>query len=224
MIETNTNAVNTFTTSTSSPYTLTVSEGSGVVTGVAIGSITTDAELCTRPYVDEAINGAEERKKEREALKGTKTKIYRSGDHDVIKYYDDGIERNAKYVPCVDDVCLYNDRCVKVKFADGTTETAILNHDEDEILTAGIAICYLKKMLEIGRSGYGNNAFNKVIERAFEAMERSRKEAIEKKEKEEKAKATAKRRAEKKQRKAQRRKERRVQELAEAIARANKEK
>lgn len=218
------NNITTTTEGTSGSYTLTVGNGTYVINGNAIGSITTDDELCTSSYVDGAIDRAEELKKEREALKGTKTKIYRSGDHDVIKYYDDGIEKNAKYVPCVDDVMFYNRRCVKVKFADGTTETAVLNPDEDEVLTAGIAICYLKKMLEIGRSGYGNNAFNKVIERAIEAMVRSRRTEFETKEKEEKAKATAKRQAEKKQRKAQRRKERRVQELAEAIARANKEK
>lgn len=216
------NNLTTTTTGTSDSIKLTVNNGSYVVSGHAIGSITTNDELCTSSYVHEAIDKAEERRKEREALKGTKTKIYRSGDHDVIKYYDDGIERNAKYVPCVDDVMFYNRRCVKVKFADGSTETAVLNPDEDEVLTAGIAICYLKKMLEIGRSGYGNNAFNKVIERAIEAMVRSRRTEFETKEKEEKAKAIAKRQAEKKQRKAQRRKERRVQELAEAIARANK--
>lgn len=214
----------TTTPVTSDSIKLTVNNSPYVVTGTTIRSITTDDEFCTSSYVDGAIDRAEELKKEREALKGTKTKIYRSGDHDVIKYYDDGIERTAKYVPCVDDVMFYNRRCVKVKFADGSTETAVLNPDEDEILTAGIAICYLKKMLEIGRSGYGNNAFNKVIERALEAMVRSRRTEFETKEKEEKAKATAKRQAEKKQRKAQRRKERRVQELAEAIARANKEK
>lgn len=217
------NNITTTLTGTSDSIKLTVNNGSYVISGKAIGGITTDDELCTSAYVDVAIDRAEELKKEREALRGTKTKIYRSGDHDVIKYYDDGIERNAKYVPCVDDVMFYNRRCVKVKFADGSTETAVLNPDEDEILTAGIAICYLKKMLEIGRSGYGNNAFNKVIERALEAMVRSRRTELETKEKEEKAKATAKRQAEKKQRKAQRRKERRVQELAEAIARANKE-
>ena len=219
----NYNNITKTVTGTSDPITLTVGNGIYAISGKAIGGITTDDELCTSSYVDVAIDRAEELKKEREALKGTKTKIYRSGDHDVIKYYDDGIERNAKYVPCVDDVLFYNRRCVKVKFADGTTETAVLNPDEDEVLTAGIAICYLKKMLEIGRSGYGNNAFNKVIERALEAMVRSRKKELETKEKEEKAKAIAKRQAEKKQRKAQRRKERRVQELAEAIARANKE-
>lgn len=213
-------------TGTSDPFTLTVTNGPYEITRNVIGSIMTDDGLYTSFYGDEAVDKAEELKKEREreALKGTKTKIYRKGDHDVIKYYDDGIERNAKYVPCVDDVMFYNGRCVKVKFADGTTETAVYTPDDDEVLTAGIAICYLKKMLEIGRSGYGNNAFNKVIERALEAMARSRKKELETKEKEEKAKATAKRQAEKKQRKAQRRKERRVQELAEAIARTDKEK
>lgn len=219
----NYNNITKTVTGTSDPITLTVGNGIYAINGNAIGSIMTDDGLCTSSYVDEAMDKAEELKKEREALKRTKTKIYRKGDHDVIKYYDDGIERNAKYVPCVDDVLFYNRRCVKVKFADGTTETAVLNPNEDEVLTAGIAICYLKKMLEIGRSGYGNNAFNKVIERALEAMVRSRKKELETKEKEEKAKAIAKRQAEKKQRKAQRRKERRVQELAEAIARANKE-
>ena len=119
----------TTTTGTSGSYMLTVGNGIYAINGNAIGSITTNAELCTSSHVDEAIDRAEELKKEQEALKGTKTKIYRSGDHDVIKYYDDGIERNAKYVPCVDDVLFYNRRCVKVKFADGSTETAVLNPD-----------------------------------------------------------------------------------------------
>ena len=141
-----------------------------------------------------------------------------AADHDVPITGDKNVDKANGYTEFDELASVY-----QLKFADGTTETAVLNPDEDEVLTAGIAICYLKKMLEIGRSGYGNNAFNKVIERALEAMARSRKKELETKEKEEKAKAIAKRQAEKKQRKAQRRKERRVQELAEAIARANKE-
>ena len=84
-------------------------------------------------------------------------------DNFTLRYYKDGHQVGApEFLPKVTDVQTYGDKVVKVIFADGTFTKAVKD-DEDDFLTAGIAICYLKKMLASDDIKYGTNAFNKVI-------------------------------------------------------------
>ena len=84
-------------------------------------------------------------------------------DNFTLRYYKDGYQVGApEFLPKVTDVQTYGDKVVKVIFADGTFTKAVKD-DEDDFLTAGIAICYLKKMLASDDIKYCTNAFNKVI-------------------------------------------------------------
>lgn len=127
-------------------------------------------------------------KNEKEVRDDTLTTL---NDNFTLRYYKDGYQVGApEFLPKVTDVQTYGDKVVKVIFADGTFTKAVKD-DEDDFLTAGIAICYLKKMLASDDIKYGTNAFNKVISKIIKIMDKNRK-ATEKKKKDE-AEAKAKR-------------------------------
>ena len=110
-------------------------------------------------------------------------------DNFTLRYYKDGYQVGApEFLPKVTDVQTYGDKVVKVVFADGTFTKAVKD-DEDDFLTAGIAICYLKKMLASDDIKYGTNAFNKVISKIIKIMDKNRKAAEKKKKDEAAAKA-----------------------------------
>lgn len=110
-------------------------------------------------------------------------------DNFTLRYYKDGHQVGAtEFLPKVTDVQTYGDKVVKVIFADGTFTKAVKD-DEDDFLTAGIAICYLKKMLAGDDIKYGTNAFNKVISKIIKIMDKNRKAAEKKKKDEAEAKA-----------------------------------
>ena len=110
-------------------------------------------------------------------------------DNFTLRYYKDGYQVGApEFLPKVTDVQTYGDKVVKVVFADGTFTKAVKD-DEDDFLTAGIAICYLKKMLASDDIKYGTNAFNKVISKIIKIMDKNRKAAEKKKKDEAEAKA-----------------------------------
>ena len=110
-------------------------------------------------------------------------------DNFTLRYYKDGYQVGApEFLPKVTDVQTYGDKVVKVIFADGTFTKAVKD-DEDDFLTAGIAICYLKKMLASDDIKYGTNAFNKVISKIIKIMDKNRKAAEKKKKDEAEAKA-----------------------------------
>ena len=110
-------------------------------------------------------------------------------DNFTLRYYKDGHQVGApEFLPKVTDVQTYGDKVVKVIFADGTFTKAVKD-DEDDFLTAGIAICYLKKMLASDDIKYGTNAFNKVISKIIKIMDKNRKAAEKKKKDEAEAKA-----------------------------------
>lgn len=109
-------------------------------------------------------------------------------DNFTLRYYKDGHQVGAtEFLPKVTDVQTYGDKVVKVIFADGTFTKAVKD-DEDDFLTAGIAICYLKKMLAADAK-YSTNAFNKVISKIIKIMDKNRKAAEKKKKDEAEAKA-----------------------------------
>lgn len=110
-------------------------------------------------------------------------------DSFTLRYYKDGHQVGTpEFLPKVTDVRTYGDKVVKVIFADGTFTKAVKD-DEDDFLTAGIAICYLKKMLASDNIKYGTNAFNKVISKIIKIMDKNRKAAEKKKKDEAEAKA-----------------------------------
>lgn len=110
-------------------------------------------------------------------------------DNFTLRYYKDGHQVGApEFLPKVTDVQTYGDKVVKVIFADGTFTKAVKD-DEDDFLTAGIAICYLKKMLASDDIKYGTNAFNKVISKIIKIMDKNRKAAEKKKKDEAEVKA-----------------------------------
>ena len=110
-------------------------------------------------------------------------------DYFDLRYFKDGYQTGAtRFLPQVVDVQTYGDKVVKVIFSDGTFTKAVKD-DEDDFLTAGIAICYLKKMLAGDDIKYGTNAFNKVISKIIKIMDKNRKAAEKKKKDEAEAKA-----------------------------------
>lgn len=109
-------------------------------------------------------------------------------DNFTLRYYKDGRQiKDAKSLPKVTDVQTYGNKVVKVTFSDGSFTKAVKD-DEDDFLTAGIAICYLKKMLAADAK-YSTNAFNKVISKIIKIMDKNRKAAEKKKKDEAEAKA-----------------------------------
>lgn len=109
-------------------------------------------------------------------------------DNFTLRYYKDGRQiKGAKSLPKVTDVQTYGNKVVKVTFSDGSFTKAVKD-DEDDFLTAGIAICYLKKMLAADAK-YSTNAFNKVISKIIKIMDKNRKAAEKKKKDEAEAKA-----------------------------------
>ena len=105
-------------------------------------------------------------------------------DNFTLRYYKDGYQVGAsEFLPKVTDVQTYGDKVVKVIFAYGTFTKAVKD-DEDDFLTAGIAICYLKKMLASDDIKYGTNAFNKDNSKIIKIRDKKRK-AAEKKKKDE---------------------------------------
>lgn len=125
-------------------------------------------------------------KNEKEVRDDTLTTL---NDNFTLRYYKDGHQVGApEFLPKVTDVQTYGDKVVKVIFADGTFTKAVKD-DEDDFLTAGIAICYLKKMLASDDIKYGTNAFNKVISKIIKIMDKNRKAAEKKKRDEAEAKA-----------------------------------
>ena len=125
-------------------------------------------------------------KNEKEVRDDTLTTL---NDNFTLRYYKDGHQVGApEFLPKVTDVQTYGDKVVKVIFADGTFTKAVKDN-EDDFLTAGIAICYLKKMLASDDIKYGTNAFNKVISKIIKIMDKNRKAAEKKKKDEAEAKA-----------------------------------
>ena len=125
-------------------------------------------------------------KNEKEVRDDTLTTL---NDNFTLRYYKDGYQVGApEFLPKVTDVQTYGNKVVKVIFADGTFTKAVKD-DEDDFLTAGIAICYLKKMLASDDIKYGTNAFNKVISKIIKIMDKNRKAAEKKKKDEAEVKA-----------------------------------
>ena len=111
------------------------------------------------------------------------------------------------------NVKTYNNKVVKVEFADGTFEKAVCQDGDTFDLDMGITVCLCKRLLG-GSSAYFKEL--KRIKRWTKNLEESKKQLAIFKEEE-------KQRQRKKEAKNRARREKRNKELAEAIARAQKE-
>jgi len=118
--------------------------------------------------------------------------------------------------PSINDVKIYNNRVIKVFFADGTTEKAICQMGDKFDLDVGITICAMKHI-------FGKNEYFKMLKKAKKNAEKHRE--LERKSKE--AMEIKQRQKAKKEKKKQARRERKNKELAtliaETIATHNKE-
>ena len=130
-----------------------------------------------------------------------------------------------KLSPRITDVKTYDDKVVKVLFADGTYEKAVLSENDTFSLEQGVSICLTKKLLSkiVGRD-FSGSVYNKIVDYALGVYDDKVKAAKEAKEKAEKEKAAAKEKAEKikairAKRKAQLREEQ-IEIQAEAYRRA----
>ena len=71
-------------------------------------------------------------------------------------------------MPKVSDVRVYNDKCVEVYFADGTTEKATVCDGDTFSLEQGISICVTKKLISMKlHDSDGSAVYNKIIKNAL---------------------------------------------------------
>ena len=107
-----------------------------------------------------------------------------------------------KIIPRIVDVKIYNEACVEVVFADGTSEKATLCESDNFSLEQGISICLTKKIISMKADGNGSSIYNKLIKYALRVYKKNREdemkdfletERIEAKKKKLKAKSAAKR-------------------------------
>lgn len=94
----------------------------------------------------------------------TKT-VLTKNDHNgklVAKFYEDGFYQSSKeLIPDIEDVKIYNNCAIVVKFMDGTTEKAVVHQCDEFSIEQGISICITKKLVG------GSSIYNKLIDRAI---------------------------------------------------------
>lgn len=128
-------------------------------------------------------------------------------------------------IPRIEDVQSINNKVVIVKFADGTTEKAVLSDDDTFSLEQGISICITKKILnKVLKGANGSSAYNKLVDYGLKVYNDKVKNAKKKAEDEKKAKEAEQKRIEKIRKKRAKRKaklkEEQIEIQAEAYRRA----
>ena len=128
-------------------------------------------------------------------------------------------------IPRIEDVQSINNKVVIVKFADGTTEKAVLSDDDTFSLEQGISICITKKILnKVLKGANGSSAYNKLVDYGLNVYKDKEKNAKKKAEDEKKAKEAEQKRIEKIHKKRAKRKaklrEEQIEIQAEAYRRA----
>lgn len=153
-------------------------------------------------------------------------KMFLNGGSVVFEFVRPGsFGQTREVIPRITDVKTYDDKVVKVLFADGTYEKAVLSENDTFSLEQGVSICLTKKLLsKIVGSDFSGSVYNKIVDYALGVYGDKVKAAKEAKEKAEKEKAAAKEKAEKikairAKRKAQLREEQ-IEIQAEAYRRA----
>jgi len=102
-----------------------------------------------------------------------------------------GIKRGQAITPLMPqiiDIKTYNEKVVKVWFADDTYETAIVSKDDTFNYEQGVSICLFKKILAVldGDSTRGSYLYNKLMDLALDVpIQREKEKERQKKLKEE---------------------------------------
>ena len=139
--------------------------------------------------------------------------------------HGDCFGNTREVIPRIVDVKTYDNKVVKVIFADGSYEKAVLSPNDTFSLEQGISICLTKKLLsKIVSSDFGGSVYNKLVDYALGVYDNKVKAVKEAKKKAEAEKAAEKKKAEKikakrAKRKAQLREEQ-IEIQAEAYRRA----
>lgn len=120
------------------------------------------------------------------------------GEYIVSKTYESDKLTNtetktvANIMPDIMDVnVVFRDekaRVVRVLFADGLTEKAVLSPSDNFSLEQGISICITKKLLSDITGGYGTPVYNKIIKHAIQVMNKNSEAILQQKREQEEAK------------------------------------
>lgn len=130
-------------------------------------------------------------------------------------------------IPRIEDVQSINNKVVIVKFADGTSEKAVLSESDTFSLEQGVSICITKKILnKVLKGANGTSAYNKLVDYGLKVYDKKQKEikeaiAAKKAEKEAEQKKIDRIRKKRAKRKAKLREEQ-IEIQAEAYRRAMK--
>lgn len=81
----------------------------------------------------------------------------------VATYKDSNRRGDVELMSAIEDVQVLNNRVIMVKFADGTTEKAVLDESDTFSIEQGIAICMTKKLLTTLTRGNGGSVRSTVI-------------------------------------------------------------
>ena len=80
-------------------------------------------------------------------------------------------------IPEIEDVQSINDKVVIVKFADGTSEKAVLSENDTFSLEQGVSICITKKILNrVLKGANGTSAYNKLVDYGLKVYDKKQKE------------------------------------------------
>lgn len=80
-------------------------------------------------------------------------------------------------IPEIEDVQSINDKVVIVKFADGTSEKAVLSENDTFSLEQGVSICITKKILnKVLKGASGTSAYNKLVNYGLKVYDKKQKE------------------------------------------------
>ena len=99
-------------------------------------------------------------------------KMFLNGGSVVFEFVRPGsFGQTREVIPRITDVKTYDDKVVKVLFADGTYEKAVLSENDTFSLEQGVSICLTKKLLsKIVGSDFSGSAYNKIVDYALREL------------------------------------------------------
>jgi len=144
------------------------------------------------------------KRKEPDESADTKSRVVEGLGKLKLVTYKDGYKAKTIEVAKPEKIDFFgNGRGVKITYADGTSEKAVLAIDTaEERQEAAIAICTLKKLLaDLTTQGYGSNLYNKLMEQTIKIDKKNKKEEADRKAKKVEENARKTKRAEKRRKK-----------------------
>lgn len=139
-------------------------------------------------------------------------------------YYKDGFRTDSKdLIPAIKSIEVFNENTIKMTFVNGDVQTATVQNGDPYFFEDGLLRCMVKEM--IGKEGTA--VLSKLLSYATKVYKDAEADKKKKAEEEARKKATADKNYKKAQKywakKRAMERENRIQEMAEAIARANKQ-